>query len=342
MRLRTYITTLVSILVLPCTIEAWTEYRITTSPSNQGNPKISGNIVVWGDSGPIKGADINDPNTPVYFELPHNPSDLGGNIIVWYENPNIYGYDLTDSSQFLIASNKTGWLSTDGETVVYKDSANKVYGYDLYWESEFEVPVSISWGGPKVDGDCIVWNVAGDAVYLFDMTIWQTFRVTDKPAAPDISGNLVVSQILNNGDNNIYCTDISDTCNPIESLICGDVNEQRNPSISGNIIVWQDNRNGNWDIYGYDLSTETEFQITDNIADQTYPAISGHTVVWKDMRHGQTDIYATILYGSKIPKCSSPPQGDLNNDCKVDFSDFAILINNWLECNLDPPEACLD
>lgn len=32
--------------------------------------------------------------------------------------------------------------------------------------------------------------------------------------------------------------------------------------------------------------------------------------------------------------------GDLNNDCKVDFADFAILASHWLECNLDPPEAC--
>ena len=42
------------------------------------------------------------------------------------------------------------------------------------------------------------------------------------------------------------------------------------------------------------------------------------------------------------PICTEPITGDLNNDCKVDFLDLAILISSWLDCNLDPPEACWD
>jgi beta propeller repeat protein len=38
--------------------------------------------------------------------------------------------------------------------------------------------------------------------------------------------------------------------------------------------------------------------------------------------------------------CTSPVEGDLNNDCKVDYEDFAIMASHWLECNLNPPEAC--
>jgi hypothetical protein len=38
--------------------------------------------------------------------------------------------------------------------------------------------------------------------------------------------------------------------------------------------------------------------------------------------------------------CTSPVEGDLNNDCKVDLTDLAILTAHWLECNLDPPSAC--
>jgi len=142
------------------------------------------------------------------------------------------------------------------------------------------------------------------------------------------------------GNNNIYAVDISDPCNLVEFFICTDTNEQRNPALSGNIVVWADDRNGNWDIYGYDISTKTEFQITDNTADQENPDISGHTVVWEDKRYGQKDIYAVILYGPQVPRCLSPLQGDLNNDCKVDFTDFALLTASWLHCNLDPPEAC--
>jgi hypothetical protein len=37
--------------------------------------------------------------------------------------------------------------------------------------------------------------------------------------------------------------------------------------------------------------------------------------------------------------CTKPIPGDLNNDCKVDFLDLAILASSWLQCNLDPPPA---
>ena len=38
--------------------------------------------------------------------------------------------------------------------------------------------------------------------------------------------------------------------------------------------------------------------------------------------------------------CKEDVHGDLNDDCKVDFTDFVLMANNWLVCNLDPPSAC--
>lgn len=40
--------------------------------------------------------------------------------------------------------------------------------------------------------------------------------------------------------------------------------------------------------------------------------------------------------------CPNPPAGDLNGDCRVDFSDFALMASNWmLDCNLTPTHpAC--
>lgn len=65
--------------------------------------------------------------------------------------------------------------------------------------------------------------------------------------------------------------------------------------------------------------------------------------------------YATIKY-TQHGVCLGPITSDLNKDCKVDFIDYAILAqdwliekdwddlriltDNWLECNLDPPETC--
>jgi beta propeller repeat protein len=348
---------------IPISAAPWTEYRITTSPSEQGAAHISGNIVVWWDGGgsPILGADITDPAAPIYFELPKNPSGLGGDIVVYgfskkcgdgKNHSGISAYNLSTETESIVkdpcpepipyASYGSG--STDGATIVFVmsdplgyDIDNTVYGYDLSWESEFEIEDSDCVGSPKVDEDIIVWNdIDASELSGFKISTWQRFTIAGSGYPFDISGHLVV---LNRGDN-IYAVNISDPCNPIEFPVCTDANGQRNPAISGNIIVWEDDRNGNWDIYGYDISTQTEFQITTNTADQTSPAISGHTVVWSDSRHGQKDIYATILYGPQVPKCLSPIQGDINGDCKVNLVDFALMTNNWLKCNLDPNEAC--
>jgi Tol biopolymer transport system component len=54
------------------------------------------------------------------------------------------------------------------------------------------------------------------------------------------------------------------------------------------------------------------------------------------------------------PACVDPPSEDLNSDCKVDFEDFAIFANSWLDdyedlavftsgwldCGLEPSAAC--
>lgn len=40
------------------------------------------------------------------------------------------------------------------------------------------------------------------------------------------------------------------------------------------------------------------------------------------------------------PYCSEPILGDLNNDCRVDLADLAIMVSNWLRCNIEPQTAC--
>jgi hypothetical protein len=59
-----------------------------------------------------------------------------------------------------------------------------------------------------------------------------------------------------------------------------------------------------------------------------------------------TGIVALILAGfpqevngadsNSIPRCGDPnhpyPVGDLNQDCRVDLLDLAILASHWLEC----------
>jgi len=38
--------------------------------------------------------------------------------------------------------------------------------------------------------------------------------------------------------------------------------------------------------------------------------------------------------------CTEYPEMDFNNDCKVDQLDLELFMEHWLECNLDPQDAC--
>jgi len=40
------------------------------------------------------------------------------------------------------------------------------------------------------------------------------------------------------------------------------------------------------------------------------------------------------------PVCTEYPAMDFNKDCRVDFQDFAVFTQTWLDCNLDPQSAC--
>jgi hypothetical protein len=51
--------------------------------------------------------------------------------------------------------------------------------------------------------------------------------------------------------------------------------------------------------------------------------------------------YEAMLLSYLLPECSTPPTGDMNNDCKVNLADFAVFAENWLKCTVEPAEACL-
>ncbi len=63
-------------------------------------------------------------------------------------------------------------------------------------------------------------------------------------------------------------------------------------------------------------------------------------MVWQDNRNANSEIYAVVLDGPVVARCASRISGDVNGDCKIDFADFAIMASRWLECYLEPEEAC--
>jgi T5SS/PEP-CTERM-associated repeat protein len=55
-----------------------------------------------------------------------------------------------------------------------------------------------------------------------------------------------------------------------------------------------------------------------------------------------TDSYDSVIltHYSTEPTCPKYPLADINKDCTVDLTDFAILATQWLECNLVPDSYC--
>jgi uncharacterized delta-60 repeat protein len=66
---------------------------------------------------------------------------------------------------------------------------------------------------------------------------------------------------------------------------------------------------------------------------------SGNIYVTGASYSGTSDDYATIKY-TQHGICLGAVANDLNNDCKVDFEDFAMMASSWLECNYALEEDC--
>ena len=311
--------------------------------SDQMRPAVFENIVVWQDyiledgSGDwdIWACDISDLEQPVKFAVSKifdNDEQLPaihGNIVVWQDGAegdyDIYGADITDPN------NPSEFAVVDFE---HDQQRPAIYRNTIVWQD--------SYYGDEDILAADIWMRNKPAEFGVTLAEFDQQR-------PAIWGDTVVWADNYFGDMDIYAADLSPTLNagasdpnnPVEFAIVNNEAEQTNPDIDRNIVVWQDNRNGDWDIYGYNLTTRREFQITDNPHDQTNPDISGNTVVWEDSRDGNLQIFAMVLDGPEVARCKSKLAGDINGDCKVDFDDQAIMLSQWLECNLEPEEACL-
>jgi len=356
------------------------EFAVLATTDEQEAPDIYGNIVVWqqfvyeyGDWD-IYIADINKPADPLVLVIGdyNDQSDpaiyedtiVWQDYIMWQDSADwdIRMADISDQNnpEFFavtdIAYNNERKPAIHGNTVVWQDGndgAFDIYGADItdpYYPAEFLVSgFDFNQQSPAIYRTTVVWQ---DDFYgdwdILAADIWQRNKPTEFSVSlfdndqqnPAISRNVVVWQDNFFGDWDIYAASVSEDGKAVEFTIANDNSSQMNPDIDGNIVVWQDDRNNNWDIFGYNLTTHKEFQITDNPYDQTNPAISRNVVVWQDNRSGNWNIYAAVLDSLEIAKCTSRMAGDVNDDCKIDFNDFGVIASGWLECDLEPKEAC--
>jgi len=244
------------------------EIPITTNESDQRDPVIYGDRIVWSDN-------------------------RNG-------NEDVYTYDLSTSKETLITTNES-WASSPiiyGNIIVWQDGRNgysDIYMYNLLTPSETQITVNESWASnPAIYNDRVIWddNRNGDCdIYLYNLSTLNETRInTDQSdqVKPAIYGDKIVWQDDRKGNWDIYMYDVL-TSN--ETRITSITSNQILPSIFNDRLVWQDDRNGNSDIYLYNFSTSTETRITTNESDQCDPSIYGDIIVWKDNRDGNSNIY---------------------------------------------------
>jgi beta propeller repeat protein len=56
--------------------------------------------------------------------------------------------------------------------------------------------------------------------------------------------------------------------------------------------------------------------------------------------YGRTAQASKSISGIIEPVCLTPPAMDFTEDCKVNLADFIIFASEWLNCGIDPQEAC--
>ena len=251
-----------------------------TPDSDQGNPAIYGDLIVWDDSR-VFPQQIFLYNLTEGEEIQLTTGTTGkmtpavhGNLAGWAEYDGAYYqiviYFLSNSSPRQLTSDAWDHKNPviSGDWVVWEDYENGPADVNLYGYRLSDATIS-----PLVTDPSIQVNpsVHGDRI------VWEDYR--NDPDYPDIF-------LLN-------------TTTSTESRITTDEWGQYRPSVWGDRIVWQDGRaiDDNLDIWMYDLDSASESQITSDGTDQMSPAIYADTVFWLDLRDRDPvpDIYLVNL-----------------------------------------------
>lgn len=167
--------------------------QLTTDPSFQYEPAVSGNRIIWQDwrhdlydlylyeNGKERRVTLPDQNN--YVEQP----DIDGTKIVWKERDCIYFHDLTTNKTVEITTNAAvdpSYPKVSGNRVVWQDNRNDNWDIYLYdFVAKKEVPLIVASGDqccPVIHGDKVIWtdyrNGAAD-IYAYDLITKETLRV---------------------------------------------------------------------------------------------------------------------------------------------------------------------
>lgn len=285
------------------------ETQLTTDISDQFDPSISGDIIVYTDR---RSGDANIYMYNISSNVEKKISVNGGdqffndnsdNVVVYTEyesgNAEIVMYDIESGDTTPLNDHPANQLrpAISGNLVVFEDDRNgdyDIYMVDINTLTETRITDDPSHqGNPDIKGSVIVWEDYRNGnpdIYMLNLDTNTITQVTDDPARdiePSIDGDIISfgSNRVDVGD--IYYFEIStERMHPIPSS-----GYQRNPAVSGDYIAYENYAGGDADIWIYSISIGVSEKATDNPAEQNLHDLSGNRLVYTDSRNDNLDIY---------------------------------------------------
>ncbi len=289
----------------PQTPPPGTEYRITDEPQEQGYPRISGNIIVWGD--------LRDGEWDVWmYNLgpdgePFTADDLGEFCVAGDPNKR---EDCARVSGNIVVYRRAEWdyPVVNWDVYMYHLGPDGVPRTNDYPEGEYRITQTDAIEGPApVYGRFITWKIPGQTgIIVLDLgeneipdgtdpvfEIPNTFDAEN----PGMSDRMMVYAQAGDLHVRYYGADGRPSeDDPPEEILVKPGNQDK-PRIFGDTLVWADDRGGNWDIYMEDLETHEERQISSGRYDEIVPRIWGSAVVWEEqVRRKNSETHDVFLH----------------------------------------------
>lgn len=334
--------------------------RSYTAP--MGHPNIDGNTVVWYDYNDQNMIDqyIFAYNTETQtmdivsrsYSMMSSPS-VSGDYVAWWDNnpitamPEIYAYSLLNETKQVVSGLSSAPLSQgvslDGEFVVWADmnmpSGSVIYGYDLEAQEKFVIGYNYSPPGmyqPDIDNGILAW------IDWADMQQIQQFVYAARIFNDSCIDGYELLDNVTYSDNTIGATgQIQSSCAFNDVY---DVWYRYHAGEPGSITISTDGSDFDTTLSVFNGCGGDELVCNDDYSIyNTQSRVSMDVVKSKDYYvrvsgfDGQRGSYQLEVARGE---CSAPLKGDLNLDCKVDFADLAELVNEWLDCNLEPVSLC--
>lgn len=330
------------------------EQQITSDPSDQVNPDIYGDTMVYQDN--------RNGNWDIYMvhygygeiRITTNTADqvnpkIYGDKIVYQDNRNsnwnIYMYDLSTQTESQITNYPSSHVypAIYGNRIVWQDNRNAdyasnsvrwdIYMYDLSTQTETRVTTSGVNTRPAISDSRIVYTKDKDIV-CFDLSteseigLAYFFTAQESCGFPAIYGSHVVWQQNHSTENSWRDIHMKDVATGVTWDIFNDDNlwqhalqqDQLYPAISElqpgvYYIVYQDAVGGHIYLCSYSTYEKPIYQVTSSNGRQMYPKVSGSYIVYQDDRNGNWDIYMTMVgYGLGTPQQPSGCTATLNEN----------------------------